>query len=782
MLGSRKRGVLRPVDKLTGVYARSFKGGLNTLDSPLNLSSQYVTECRNLYPDPSGSLRVRFGTSLFADVSLFGGTVVNMEYYIDHIIVVLSNGKLVAIDSEGAPQEIWSSAIAATRFGAPPGWSDGLTFASFAQFGGKLIIANGKDKPLVVDSVTGTPVVNYLADAGSGSNVNVPRAKYVVSHNGYVVMAYTTTNQTMLYITSKGSSGTFVGDPPPNDAVNFDTALFLSTGLPEITGLASFRDRLIVTFDEAVMAIVLGEYSGDAHVPRVEEAVENHGAVSHRCIVPMGDDILFLDKVGIASVARALITKTFSPTRESTLVSLDLQKALSRFSVSDLSNALFAVHDRLAQQVMFFIPKEGITPDVVLTQSVLENNTPNSTNFGTLSEGNLTHTAPPVGVGANAVARSTESVTTGKWYYQVECNTLGSNASTSIGINRCVSDQNFYGDGVNGVSYRRDGKVNIGGSTSTVATLPSINDKTVDVAYDATNKRIWVRTLDDNGSNAQPWNGDALADPATGVGGFDCSSVSTSPMRAFDWMYNGDTTSQFRFNFGQRPYIGPGMPTGYAAWGYTAIEGFIPSDADNDVYVYCSDKSQKFRAMTYYDNMPYRCGCRTSDGRVFLGTGRQVYYYRNQFEPLHIDFARPDDQAWSDGVDWDDGTGWNEAGLGGTYSGTDIAFAMSTPWTDMKEPEKLKEARYLHALFEGDGAITVEQYNDRFSAVQLRQTFMQTEQPTTYDAVVRPINNDQLYAWNSKFTRARLRVTGTTNKALRIISLGLLYMAGGFRR
>ena len=122
------------------------------------------------------------------------------------------------------------------------------------------------------------------------------------------------------------------GDPEPNDAVNFDTSTYINRGIPEITGLGSFRDKLIVCFDENIMSVNLGSYAdGDATI-EMDDIVESYGAVSHKCIVPMGDDILFLDKVGISSVARALITATLSPTRESLLVSRELQAALAKFT------------------------------------------------------------------------------------------------------------------------------------------------------------------------------------------------------------------------------------------------------------------------------------------------------------------------------------------------------------------------------------------------------------------------------------------------------------------
>ena len=130
-----------------------------------------------------------------------------MEYYINVLVVVFANGNVATVGGDGIPVLRWSTSIAAAKPGAPLGWTSGLSFTSFAQFNGRLIICNGVDKPLIMES---TLDVNYLADAGTSSNVNVPRAKYVVTHNNYLVMAVTPTNATTLYVSSKGTSGTFV--------------------------------------------------------------------------------------------------------------------------------------------------------------------------------------------------------------------------------------------------------------------------------------------------------------------------------------------------------------------------------------------------------------------------------------------------------------------------------------------------------------------------------------------------------------------------------------------
>ncbi len=336
--------------------ARQFSGGLNTYDSPFNLNTRFIIEADNIYPDSNGRLRIRYGTSQFADLQDFADNVIAMEYYGNMLVAVSADGRITTVNSQGVPIARWTRAIAASK--STTFWSTNLSVVNFTQFNARLIICNGIDKPLIMAP---NYDVNYLADVGTGTNVNVPRAKYCTTHNNYLILASTPTDKTTLYIGMKGTAGTFVGDAGiDNDAVNFVTSTYINRGSPDITGLTNFRDKLIVSFTETLLAIQLGRYSQSSpprHTPDVVDAIENHGSVSQRCIVSLGDDVLFLDGSGMSSVERALITATLSPVRESTLISTELQRALSIFTPVELERHVFAVHDRIAQHIMFFIPK-----------------------------------------------------------------------------------------------------------------------------------------------------------------------------------------------------------------------------------------------------------------------------------------------------------------------------------------------------------------------------------------------------------------------------------------
>lgn len=354
---NRLTGKLPAVNGLQVAEAKDFGGGLNTYDTPLNLSRKFATWLRNLYPDTNGRLNIRYGTSVFLDVTSIPtlDEIIGIEYFNSALIAVFKNGTIISVDGTGTYTTRWNAAIA----GGAGAWSTNLTTVCFAQFNGSLIICNGVDKPLIMASSYST---GYLVDLGTGSNLYVPRAKYCATHANHLVLAVTPTDDSTLYISMRGTSGTFFGAPgTTNDGTNFNTSTYVPRGSIRITGIASFRDKLIVSFAEAMLSIQFGAYDTSknphTHTVSVVDTIENHGAVSHKSIVPLGDDVMLMDKAGVASVQRALITGNLSPTRESVLISLTMQNALENFTPAQLEQYVFVAHDRIAQHIMFFVPK-----------------------------------------------------------------------------------------------------------------------------------------------------------------------------------------------------------------------------------------------------------------------------------------------------------------------------------------------------------------------------------------------------------------------------------------
>lgn len=368
LLQRQKRKPVIQAEPLDEATVRDFNGGLNVIDNDLNLSSRFAKQLINTARAPDGSLDVQFGTKLLADTATYrsGTRIVGTRYFGRFVIAVDNAGEITATDGQGNTVLIWNDTIAASQASNPLGW-DATAFVSFVEFNGELIICNGVNKPLLVRPNLN---VRYLQDIATGSNINTPVCRYVANHSEYCVMAGDPLAEDMLYISNRLTSGTWLNDPIPNDAVNFPMGSFIEVGSSRITGLASFRDRLVVFFEESIAIVQLGTYdeTTGAHVPKVIDVIANYGAISHNAIQNLGEDVLFMDIVGVQSLQRALLTNNLSPDRESRLVDPAIQKRLKRLSRATLEDRVFSVFNKLDAQVTWFVPNDDAINATVETR------------------------------------------------------------------------------------------------------------------------------------------------------------------------------------------------------------------------------------------------------------------------------------------------------------------------------------------------------------------------------------------------------------------------------
>lgn len=337
---------------LESTTLRGFTGGLNVIDDDMNLSYKYATKLNNCFADSDGSIRVRYGTRQFSLLGPGGMSptgVVNMEYYNTVIIGVTTDGKIWKTDGSGAGTTVIFS-----------GWGP-TTFASFAQFNGMLIIANGSDKPLIVNQAY---VCDYLQDLGTATNINTPVCKYVIACGRYLVMAGDPLEPNRVHISAKDTSGTWFGDPPPNDAIHVDVGSLLSKGIV-IRGLLQFRGKLLVLYAEGMIINTLGVYDAAGnHTPTLgDDIIEQYGCVSHRTAIARGDDGLMLDSEGVPSISRTALSSQFKPERASAFVDPDITALAKSLSFLSLDEHTFAVYDHREGQYMVFVPNND-DPDL----------------------------------------------------------------------------------------------------------------------------------------------------------------------------------------------------------------------------------------------------------------------------------------------------------------------------------------------------------------------------------------------------------------------------------
>jgi hypothetical protein len=338
--------------KLQAVTLTGFSGGWDSTSDDISMQSKFLRVCTNTYRTPSGGQRVRFGTRWFTDINTaHNNTIIDGTYYNSRIVVVTEDGWVLTVDGDGVVTVIWNPTIAATRFGAPSIWTDKTTQVSFVSFKDKLAIHNGKDKPLQIDA---TFTVNYLQDAGSGSNVNTPIGKYGCTAGNYHCIAGIFGSPTVVYISAQGTIGTYPGDAAPNDSISIDVGAYAPEGAASIRGLSGYRSFLIVHMQGISLQVRLGNYDGTTHKPEFPDTFPKFGLIGNRCKSVVDNDLVFAGIGGLSSAKRNVFSGNLDSDYLSSKIEneyrrvvgglTDTQQLISTFSVFDpLSNVFITV-------------------------------------------------------------------------------------------------------------------------------------------------------------------------------------------------------------------------------------------------------------------------------------------------------------------------------------------------------------------------------------------------------------------------------------------------------
>lgn len=342
----------RPIPaSIADATLRDFSGGLRVTDNEIALKSKYASKLVNMFADPDTSQVIRYGTKEFATCS---ADIVNLVYFRQHLICVLVDGTVEKVADDGTVTAIWNSTIAAALPGSPSGWSGSLTVADFSEFRGELIITNGTDKPIIVDNALS---VDYLQDLGTGSNTNTPVSKYVTTVSNYLVMAGISSVPTTIYISSVGTSGTWPGDPAPNDAISFDVGAYTGQASTQIFGIGSFKNFLIIFFDNFSVILQLGAYDGSGvHTPQVIDTYPNLGTVNHKTFLSTESDLIFAANTGVFSAEKNVFGGTLQTEGMSTDLGSAYPAALGLVDKNDPN--CFIINDPLSKTVFYIFHKD----------------------------------------------------------------------------------------------------------------------------------------------------------------------------------------------------------------------------------------------------------------------------------------------------------------------------------------------------------------------------------------------------------------------------------------
>lgn len=324
-----------------------FSGGLNSADSQFAMQSKFAPVLDNLLVHETYSLMSRFGTCEFSTIPT---TIVNITAFNKALIAFCTDGTIYKIDASGTATVIWNETIANALPDNPTGWG-ATEHIDFEEVSDVLFCTNGADKPVQVDTDFN---VTYIADLASGSNINVPIARFVASANDYLVMA----DGLELYISARRTYSTFVGDADPNDATTFNVGTHVSGGASGITGLAAFRNKLIVFLGTSFAVITLGEYDNEFHIPRVSDTVKDLGLPTNRAMFNTDEDFVFLSNAGVDRLSQSLLGDRFETKPAASQIENIMLRTLPKLD----TDKTFVTVDKINQQVFFFLHSADSDP------------------------------------------------------------------------------------------------------------------------------------------------------------------------------------------------------------------------------------------------------------------------------------------------------------------------------------------------------------------------------------------------------------------------------------
>ena len=360
-----------------------------TVTEPAQIAGDYTV----IYSDDT-SYQVDAGndTNSYQDVTIVhdnrniqGDYIVGCEYFLNKIIFVTNIGEVGMLDAQMNCSIIFNDDISRTinPESQAGGWSN-TDSVCFTVFNGILTIWNGKDKPLAVDLTKNIPC-NYLYDEGTGSNANVPIAKYALAFNHYLIAANIydefegIVHADRISISARDSIGTFY-DPTSsdysNDAVYLDLGKVISSNSQTIKGIARYRNKVAVGFDDATVFGTLGNYvetkdnsdiTVKEHVPNFEDVISNHGCVSNKTYAAIKSELICVDYSGLPIYRSSNLSSQIMPSRISEKIAPELYKNFTGLYENVIEDRIFGIINPKDNQYLLFIPNNNTLSETTET-------------------------------------------------------------------------------------------------------------------------------------------------------------------------------------------------------------------------------------------------------------------------------------------------------------------------------------------------------------------------------------------------------------------------------
>jgi hypothetical protein len=328
--------------------------GLNTQESPLDLSLGYALVAQNAIIDQYGRIGSRKGyskvNSSSGDLGANDVTVINELVQADGTLTILFAGNLKLFKLDG------SNAVSELTYGGG-GTAPTITANNWqcASLNGITYFFQSGHDPLIFDPAVSTTTFRRVSEK-TGYVATVPSANIVISAFGRLWAANTTANNATVFFSDLISG--HVWSTGTAGSLNVNNVWV--NGADEITGLAAHNGFLFI-FGKRQILIYAGATAPSTMT--LSDTVEGIGCIARDSIQATSTDIIFLSNSGVRSLMRTIQEKS-SPERDlSKNVRNDLMSAVAGETASNIkaiyseTNALYLLNLPTSKYVYAFDTK-----------------------------------------------------------------------------------------------------------------------------------------------------------------------------------------------------------------------------------------------------------------------------------------------------------------------------------------------------------------------------------------------------------------------------------------
>lgn len=185
---------------------------------------------------------------------------------------------------------------------------------------------------------------------------------------------------------------------------------------------------------------------------------------------------------------------------------------------------------------------------------------PSGTPCVTFSGGNDIWTCTNCASGYLTNGRGTNNHPAGKWHFEITTTTVASACCYEVGlVSSAVGNAVAIDNSADGVGYSSTGAVYLNNPTTIGTVAAYTSGSIVCVEVDLNNKLLWVRV-----GSGGTWNNSGTANPATGAGGLNIATVTTTNL--YPGVSTGYGAGAATLNVGATSFNCP-VSSGFNSWG-----------------------------------------------------------------------------------------------------------------------------------------------------------------------------------------------------------------------